>query len=97
MYEFGTMYPDFAKEAKAEGENEIAAFFVLAAKIEEKHAERFRFLADKLEKGALYKSDKEVEWKCLNCGNIHKGKTAPEKCPFCKKPQGWFMGLGMVR
>jgi rubrerythrin len=96
-YEFGTMYPGFEKEAREEGNAEIANFFNLITQIEGKHAERYTILADKLEKGTLYKSDKEIEWKCLNCGNIHKGKSAPEKCPFCKKPQGWFMGLGVVR
>lgn len=96
-YEFGTMYPNFEKVARDEGELEIAAFFKLVARIEEKHGERYKILADKLEKGTLYNSEEEIEWKCLNCGNIHKGKSAPEKCPFCQKPQGYFMGLGVVR
>jgi rubrerythrin len=97
MYEFGTMYPNFEKDACEEGEKEVAEFFKLVAGIEAKHAERYTILADRLEKGMLYKNDTEIEWKCLNCGHIHKGKTAPERCPFCKKPQGWFMGLGIVR
>jgi rubrerythrin len=96
-YEFGTMYPDFEKTARAEGETEIAAFFKIITGIEAKHAERYTLLADRLEKGALHKSDEEIEWKCLNCGHIHKGKSAPVNCPFCKKPQGWFEGLGVVR
>ncbi len=97
MYEFGTMYPDFEKAAREEGETETAEFFKLVAGIESKHAERYTILADRLEKGKLHKSDTDIEWKCLNCGHIHKGKNAPERCPFCKKPQGWFMGLGVVR
>jgi len=96
-YEYGTMYPGFAKTAEEEGEAEIAVFFKTVAGIEAKHEERYTILADRLETKTLYKSDKEIEWKCLNCGKIHKGKTAPEKCPFCKKPQGWFKGLGVVR
>jgi len=96
-YEYGTMYPGFEKTAREEGEAETAVFFKTIAGIEAKHAERYTILADRLEKGTLYQSDKEIEWKCLNCGHIHKGKTAPEKCPFCKKPQGWFKGLGVVR
>ncbi len=97
QYEAGTMYPGFEKEARDEGETEIANFFKLIRQIEANHAERYTILADKLEKGTLYKSDGEIEWKCLNCGHIHKGKSAPDKCPFCKKPQGWFMGIGVVR
>jgi rubrerythrin len=96
-YEFNTMYPDFGKIARDEEEPQIASFFKLVAEIEKKHAERFKILADKLEKDELYKSEQEIEWKCLNCGHIHKGKSAPTKCPFCQKPQGYFMGLGVVR
>jgi rubrerythrin len=96
-YEFGTMYPGFEKTARDEGETEIADFFKTIAGIEAKHAERYTLLADKLEKGTLYSSEKEIEWKCLNCGHIHKGKTAPVNCPFCKKKQGYFMGIGVVR
>jgi rubrerythrin len=96
-YEFGTMYPDFEKTARDESLPELAAFFKLIAGIEAKHAERYTILADKLEAGTLYQSEKEIEWKCLNCGHIHKGKSAPEKCPFCQKPQGFFMGIGVVR
>jgi len=96
-YEFGTMYPDFEKTARQEGETETAVLFKEIAEVEEKHAERFEILADKLEKKELYKSEEEIEWKCLNCGYIHKGKAAPGKCPLCLKSQGWYMGLGVVR
>jgi rubrerythrin len=37
------------------------------------------------------------QWKCLNCGYIHKGKTPPENCPVCKKPFTWYMSLGLIR
>ncbi len=96
-YEFGTMYPDFKKTAEEEGEKEIAHLFQEISEVEEKHAERYHILADKLEKDELYKSEEEIEWKCLNCGYIHKGKTAPKKCPLCQKPQGYYMGLKVVR
>jgi rubrerythrin len=96
-YEFEIMYPDFEKIAREEGEKETADLFKEVAEVEEKHAERFEILADKLEKGILFKGEKEIEWKCLNCGYIHKGISAPEKCPVCSKPQAWYMGLGIIR
>jgi rubrerythrin len=96
-YEWGTMYPDFEKVAREEGENEIADLFKEISEVEEKHEKRYNILADRLEKGTLHQSETEIEWKCLNCGYIHKGTSAPEKCPVCKKPQGWYMGLGIVR
>ncbi len=96
-YEFGTMYPEFKKEALEEGEDEIATLFQEISEVEEKHAERYILLADKLEQGKLFQSEDEIEWKCLNCGYIHKGKSAPGKCPLCQKPQGYYMGLKIVR
>lgn len=96
-YEWGTMYPDFEKVAREESENEIANFFKEIAEVEEKHEERYNILANLLESGKMFESEKEIEWKCLNCGYIHKGNSAPEKCPLCQKPQGWYMPLGMVR
>jgi len=96
-FEWGIMYPNFEKVAREEGENEIATLFKEISEVEEKHEERYNILADRLEKGVLFKSEKEIEWKCLNCGYIHKGKNAPDKCPLCKKAQGYYMGLGIVR
>jgi len=96
-FEFGTMYPDFEKVAKEEGEADIATLFKEIGEVEEKHAERYNILADKLENGKIFKSDTEIEWKCLNCGYIHKGTSAPTKCPLCRKPQGYYMGLKVVR
>lgn len=96
-YEWGVMYPDFKQQAEKDGEKEIAHLFQEILEVEEKHEARYNFLADKLEQKELYKSAEEIEWKCLNCGYIHKGKTAPEKCPLCTKPQGWYMALGWIR
>jgi len=97
QYEFGIMYPNFRKTAEEEGETEIAHLFQEISEVEEKHAERYTILADKLEQGKLFESESETEWKCLNCGYVHKGKSAPGKCPLCQKPQGWYMELKAVR
>ena len=96
-FEWGTMYPNFEREAREEGEEKAAHLFHEIARVEEKHAERYIKMADRLEAGTMFKNEKEVEWKCLNCGYVHKGKEAPEKCPLCQKPQGWYMQLGVVR
>lgn len=96
-YEWQTMYPEFEETARKEKESAIAKVFREIAEVEEKHEERYLILAGLLEKGRLYKADKEIEWKCLHCGYIHKGKSAPKICPACDKPQGYYMGLKIVR
>ena len=96
-FEYQKMYPEFKKVAEEEGDKDAASLFQEISEVEEKHAERYNILAARLEKGNLLKDDTEREWKCLNCGYIHKGKSAPDKCPVCQKPQGWYMGIGVVR
>ncbi|MDP2951202.1 MAG: ferritin family protein, partial [bacterium] len=96
-YEWGTMYPNFKSQAEKDGDKEAAHLFQEISEVEEKHEERYNIFANLLEGGKLYQSEKEIEWKCLNCGYIHKGLSAPDACPVCKKPQSWYMGLGIVR
>lgn len=96
-FEFTQMYPGFKEVAEKEGDKDVATLFQEISEVEEKHEERYTKLADLLEAGKLYKSEEEIEWKCLNCGYIHRGKEAPDPCPLCKKPQGWYMGIGIVR
>ncbi len=97
-YEWTSMYPDFEKTAREEREKSIADAFKEIAEVEEKHEDRYKKLAERLESGQLYKaSDPRAEWKCLNCGYIHKGKDAPATCPACAKPQSYYMQLGFVR
>ena len=31
-----------------------------------------------------------ANWKCGNCGYIHKGAKAPEECPACAHAQAYF-------
>lgn len=94
-YEAGEMYPEFSRIAKDEGENEAAAMFKEIGEVEEKHRDRYKDLIAKVEGGKVFRSDEEIEWKCLNCGYIHKGNAAPEKCPVCDKSQGWYEPRGI--
>ncbi len=97
-YEWTSMYPEFEKEARAEGQDLIAGVFKEIGEVEEKHEERYLRLAGRLESGKLFASgDPETEWKCLNCGYVHKGAEAPKNCPACAKPQGFYMQLGFIR
>jgi len=96
-YEWTTMYPDFEKIAKEEGETEATRLFGKLKEVEELHEERYIILAEKLDNDTLYNSEAELEWKCLNCGYIHKGKRPPEKCPLCLKPFNWYMPMGLLK
>lgn len=94
-FEHTKMYPEFKKTAIEEGLEEIANLFGEISKVEERHEERYIKIVENIEKGTLHSRDTEIEWKCLNCGYVHTGKTAPETCPVCKKPQGWYEPRGI--
>lgn len=96
-YEWTTMYPDFEKIAIKKRQPEAIRLFGNLKKVEERHEERYVIIARKLDDKTLYNSDVELEWKCVNCGFIYKGKTPPKKCPVCQKPYTWYIPLGLTR
>ena len=87
LYETNTMYPEFAKAADEEGNEDAANLFREIAKIEKHHAERYKKLLAMLESGTLYKREKPIAWKCGVCGYLHEGTEPPELCPSCKHPR----------
>ena len=89
-YEWTDMYATFAKEAKEEGFDRIAALFEGVAKIEKEHEDRYRALLSNVEEGKVFKRGDVVIWQCSNCGHIVVGTQAPEICPVCSHPKAYF-------
>lgn len=89
-YEWTDMYAGFAKIAREEGFDKIAALFEGVAKIEKEHEERYKKLLANIENGVVFSKDGDTVWQCANCGHIHIGKTAPEICPVCSHPKAFF-------
>ena len=87
--EFEEVYPAFAREAKEEGFADVAALFERVASVEKCHEVMFRFLAESLKSGALYKRDKPTLWICSECGYRAVTKEAWQVCPLCKAKQGF--------
>jgi rubrerythrin len=92
-YEWTDMYAKFAKEAKEEGYDKIAMLFAGVAKIEKEHEERYRKLLQNIEGDLVFSKAIDTVWQCSNCGHIHVGKKAREKCPICDHPQAYFQVL----
>ena len=88
--EWTELYPKFADIAEEEGFPQIAYVWREIAEAEERHELRYRKLLANIENNKVFAKDVEVEWKCNNCGYIHKGKSAPNVCPACDHPQGHF-------
>ncbi len=89
-YEVTEMYPNFAKDAEAEGNKEAVILFKMIAKIEAHHRDRFEKLLAMIEAGTVYKRESPIKWKCSVCGYIHIGKEPPAVCPCCKHSREHF-------
>ena len=88
------IYKEFERTARDEGFEDIADFYKELQEVEGHHKERFLDLAKRIKDGKMFKSDRESEWLCLNCGYIYEGKEAPLKCPLCKYPRSYFKKIG---
>lgn len=84
------LYPEAADVADQEGFKEIAILFRNIAKVEMEHEKRYLKLAENIKKGEVFKKETKVRWKCRNCGYVHEGTEAPEKCPSCLHPKAYF-------
>jgi rubrerythrin len=88
--EYNVLYLDGEMTAKEEGFEQIANTFRNIRTIEEHHAKRYKELLTNLEKGTLFDKEEETLWICRKCGYIYRGKSAPEHCPNCFHPKGYF-------
>lgn len=93
-YEHKEMYPGFAKVAREEGFPEVAAAFESIAVAEKQHEKRYVALANNIENERVFKREKPVVWRCINCGYVYEGTEAPKICPACAHTQAQFELLG---
>lgn len=89
-HEASDMYPAFAKTADEEGFPEIAACFRAVIVAEQYHELRFRELAENIKMDRVFSRPAVTTWRCLNCGYIHEGESAPKICPACAHPIDYF-------
>ena len=89
-YEWTDMYKEMARVAREEGFDDIAEKMEGVALVERAHEERYRKLLKNIEDEVVFSRDEECIWQCRNCGHIHIGKKAPERCPVCDHPQAHF-------
>ena len=88
--EWTLLYAEGEKIAQEEGFEDISNTFKYIRRSEEHHEKRFQKLLTNIEKGEVFKKNSETEWICRKCAYVIKGKSAPEKCPNCHHPQGYY-------
>jgi rubrerythrin len=89
-HEHMIMYPEFARIAKEEGFPDLAGVFLAIAVAEKQHEKRYLDLMANIAKGRVFKREEKVTWRCRNCGYLHHGAEAPEKCLACAHPRDHF-------
>jgi rubrerythrin len=88
--EWTHLYSDFSSVAIKEGFPEVGAAFKMISNVEERHETRYNKLAASLSENTLFKKPKAAAWKCRNCGYVHEGSEAPDTCPACLHPKGYY-------
>jgi len=78
------------KTAEIEGFPAISMIFKKIGEVETRHELRYRKLLSNLENNEIFNKVKPSLWKCINCGYIFEGTSAPQICPACAHPQDYF-------
>jgi len=89
-FEHSQLYPGFAKIARDEGFDRAADTWDAISVSEKQHEKRYRELAGNIAADRVFKRDAETTWRCRNCGYLHVGKEAPDRCPACVQPTDYF-------
>jgi rubrerythrin len=84
------LYPGFAAAARKEGFERAAEVWDAISVAEVQHEKTFRALADNIGTGTAFRRQSPQVWRCINCGYIHEGTQAPDKCPACVRPSNYF-------
>lgn len=84
------LYIQYADTARSEGYTDIANMFEGIAAIERHHYFRFNQLAQNIENNQVFCKPNSTVWVCMVCGNLVWDECAPEICPICGYPQGYY-------
>ncbi|NLY40067.1 MAG: rubrerythrin family protein [Desulfovibrionales bacterium] len=92
-HEWEQMYPEYAQIAQDEGFPEVARAMKAIAVAEKQHERRYLALLKNIQEGRVFVRSEKITWRCLNCGYVHSGTKAAERCPACDHPQAHFEEL----
>lgn len=84
---------EYSMVAMEEGFTDIASRLNGVANIKINHNNVFSTLANDMVNDQLFCKSEPVVWICLGCGNIMTRACAPDVCPVCGYPQGYYQLL----
>lgn len=93
-YKANQLYREYAAVAREEGYTEIEALFNGVANIDLNHALQLEENYNDVVRNQVFCRPQSNLWICMQCGNIMNGYCAPEVCPVCGFPQGYYRLYG---
>lgn len=84
------LYREYAQIANEEGYNEIEALFNGIGNIDLNHGLQLEIHYNNVIRDNVFCKEQPTLWICMQCGNIMSGLCAPEICPVCGFPQGFY-------
>lgn len=91
-----SLFREYAQKAQEEGFDNISSLLSGIANIHLNHESLFQSVIEEIENNELFCKSGESLWICLGCGNILSGPCAPEICPICGYPQGYYQFIRPV-
>lgn len=88
--EANILYYNGAQTAREEGFEDIARQFEAIIISEKHHSRRYQKLLKNIKEKTVFCKEEETKWMCRKCGYVLESKCAPNKCPNCHHPQGYF-------
>lgn len=89
-YNGNRLYREYAAVASEEGYNTIESLFSGVGNIDLNHGLQLEVQYENVIRDNVFCKDQATLWICMQCGNIMSGLCAPEICPICEFPQGYY-------
>ncbi len=84
------IYRTSARIANQEGYHDIASLFNGIGNIKLNHSSMLQVQMMNIQDNQQFCKPNPALWVCMGCGNILNGECAPDICPICGYPQGYY-------
>lgn len=89
------LYREYSRIAREEGYTDIESLFNGVGNIDLNHGLQLETQYDNVVRNTVFCKEQPTLWICMQCGNLLNGECAPEICPVCGFPQGFYRLYGV--
>ncbi len=84
------VYPRYSKIAFDERYMEVSVLFSMIVRADDNFGRLCANDAMMIRNGTFFTKTEPQKWVCNRCGFVFNGYKAPELCPLCNMPQGYY-------